>query len=78
MISTRGLYNNFEDAILPIRPGASFIKERLVDLGASGALMSGSGPSVFGIFDSQSAAERARAALASDGVSAFVATSARH
>ncbi len=46
------MYNVFEEAILPLCPEASEIKEKMLELGAIGAMMSGSGPSVFGIFDS--------------------------
>jgi len=54
-----GLYNIFEDAVLPKCEGASQIKKELIRLGANGALMSGSGPSVFGIFGSQNQARKA-------------------
>ena len=39
------------------------LKHRLVDLGATGALMSGSGPTVFGVFKSEAAARSAAADL---------------
>lgn len=69
------LYNIFESAVIPEIPEIETIKSRLADMGASGALMSGSGPSVFGIFDTPEAAKAARDALVSDGFSAFYATS---
>ena len=50
------LYNIFEDAVFPERPIAKRIKEILFEGGAINALMSGSGPAVFGIFDSKDAA----------------------
>ena len=50
-IDPAGLFNVFEEAILPLCPTASAIRARLVELGARAAMMSGSGPSVFGIFD---------------------------
>ncbi len=53
------LYNVFEKAILPIRPVACEIKELLLSSNAKGALMSGSGPTVFGIFDDIKLAENA-------------------
>ncbi len=56
------LYNIFESAILPHRPIAVQIKESLISNGAVGAMMSGSGTAVFGIFkkenDAQAAAEK--------------------
>lgn len=66
------MYNVFEDAILPLCPEASAIKERMLEYGAIGAMMSGSGPSVFGIFDSY---ERAKEAAVKLGDCAHVATS---
>ena len=63
-IDENGLFNAFEPAILPICPGATEAKRMLLELGATGALMSGSGPSVFGLFKSvrtaKSACERMR------------------
>ena len=50
------LYNIFENAILPERPIAAELKETLLKNGALGALMSGSGTAVFGIFDDESLA----------------------
>ena len=61
---------------MPEFPGARGLKARLSSLGARAVLMSGSGPSVFGIFDTPEAAEAARDTLASEGVRAFVAASA--
>ena len=69
------LYNIFEEAILPNCRGALTIKERRIDLGARGALMSGSGPSVFGVFDTAEAAKDAEQELTSCGYRAFVAHS---
>ena len=64
------LYNIFEGAILPTCPAASAIKARLFELGATHAMMSGSGPSVFGIFKGAAEAEHAASVLSSEGVSA--------
>ena len=50
-VAPEGLFNVFEEAILPLCPTAKSIRARLVELGARAAMMSGSGPSVFGIFD---------------------------
>ncbi|MBR2930967.1 MAG: 4-(cytidine 5'-diphospho)-2-C-methyl-D-erythritol kinase [Clostridia bacterium] len=68
-----GLYNVFESVILPTCPGASAIRSQLFSLGAKAALMSGSGPSVFGIFESEAEALAARDALISSGYRAFYA-----
>ncbi|MBE6702593.1 MAG: 4-(cytidine 5'-diphospho)-2-C-methyl-D-erythritol kinase [Ruminococcaceae bacterium] len=65
-------YNMFEEVIQPIRPVVGEIKETMCDYGASAAMMSGSGPSVWGIFADASDAERAKAALLAAGHRAYV------
>lgn len=69
------LYNIFEEAILPRCPGASVLRHRLSLLGASFALMSGSGPSVFGVFTTAEQARKAADALNADGIFASCAES---
>lgn len=69
------LYNIFEDVILPNCPKANSAKKQLISLGASSALMCGSGPSVFGIFENEDAAKNACDELSALGYSAFVAKS---
>ena len=60
----RRMYNVFEDVMEPRRYAEiSSIKAELIDCGALGASMSGSGPSVFGLFDSEAAAREALARL---------------
>ena len=61
----RRMYNVFEDA-LPPRRGAEIqrLKTGLIQQGALGACMSGTGSAVFGLFDSREAARAAREALA--------------
>ncbi len=71
------LYNIFERVILPSCPGAVSLKKRLLELGATHTLMSGSGPSVFGVFLTQEEAKRAEKALQEEGVTAFYAASVR-
>lgn len=46
-----GLYNIFEEPIERMRPSVSLLKRTLLDTGAIAAMMSGSGPSVFGVFE---------------------------
>ena len=58
-LDINSIFNCFETAVLPDCPIASDIKDRMIKLGASASMMSGSGPSVFGIFDSESAAKAA-------------------
>ena len=75
-IDASALYNIFEEAILPECAGASAIKARMLELGALASLMSGSGPSVFGIFDTEEAAKAAESDLIARGYRAYRATSA--
>ena len=65
------LYNVFEPIILAECPGASHVKQRLIELGATLTLMSGSGPSVFGIFDTEDGAARAADTLVKEGIRAY-------
>jgi len=51
------LYNRLEEVVIPRHPQIAKIKKRLLELGACGALMSGSGPSVFGLADDKKNAE---------------------
>lgn len=57
------LGNILESVTVKKYPEISNITKRLKQLGANGALMSGSGPSVFGLFDDEAAANRAFAAM---------------
>ena len=65
--AAENMYNVFESAILPHRPRAARAKELLLENGALGALMSGSGPTVFGVFSDADARFRAGAALLGAG-----------
>jgi len=59
----RRMYNVFED-VLPRRCAEiGVIKNRLLDAGALGAVMTGTGSAVFGLFSDQAAAQKAAAAL---------------
>ncbi len=58
------LCNDFEETIFARYPNIAAIKQSLVDYGAVGALMSGSGSSVFGIFPSEEALHSAQKAIA--------------
>jgi 4-diphosphocytidyl-2-C-methyl-D-erythritol kinase len=55
--------NDLERAVLPTHPQLGVIKEELLRLGAEGAMMSGSGSSVFGVFQDSRRAEQAVVAL---------------
>lgn len=66
-------FNLFESVVLPDRPVARQIKETLQACGAVTAMMSGSGPSVFGVFPKgDGSAEKAREALEALGIPAWV------
>jgi len=58
-----GLYNDLEKVSIRLHPELADIKGYLLDLGAIGALMSGSGPTVFGLFATEDGAETAEVAL---------------
>jgi 4-diphosphocytidyl-2-C-methyl-D-erythritol kinase len=71
-----GLFNDLETVSIGMHPVLADIKQRLISCGALGALMSGSGPTVFGIFETEQQALTARKALsAGSGWSVFRATS---
>ena len=57
------LYNDFERVIFRLEPETERAKRALLGAGARGALLAGSGSSVFGIFDNGAALTRAAATL---------------
>ena len=57
------LRNDFEAVVFQLHPEIGRAREALLGAGARGALLSGSGSSVFGFFDSEGEAERAQRAL---------------
>ena len=74
----RRLYNVFED-VLPKKYAQVFeIKSALLELGAMNAAMSGSGPTVYGIFDNHAAAEKAYEALKADYEQCYLAEPVAH
>ena len=66
------LYNKFESVIIPEIDNVQRIKDIMLSNGALGALMSGSGPSVFGIFDNEKTQISAFDALKNQGIKAFL------
>ena len=58
------LYNDFEIIAERAHPVLKTVKQALLALGARGALMSGSGPTLFGLFASAQALAEAQGALA--------------
>jgi 4-diphosphocytidyl-2-C-methyl-D-erythritol kinase len=57
------LANDLETVTIPVFPVIAEIKAAMLQHGALGAMMSGSGPTVFGLYQDRETAERARAAV---------------
>ncbi|MEP6923305.1 MAG: 4-(cytidine 5'-diphospho)-2-C-methyl-D-erythritol kinase [Pyrinomonadaceae bacterium] len=57
------LKNDFENTIFSLKPEIERVRNKLLEFGASHALMSGSGASVFGIFDNERIREKACCSL---------------
>lgn len=71
------MYNVFED-VLPRSCGdIARLKSRLLDFGALGSVMTGTGSALFGIFDSEAAAENACEALKKECPECWVAKPVR-
>lgn len=69
----RRIFNVFEDVLPPKYSKVFAIKRSLLELGAMNAAMSGSGPTVYGVFDSETAAQRAFAALREEYAQCYLA-----
>ena len=68
------LFNDLETVTVPAYPQVAEIKEQLLQAGAAGVLMSGSGPTVFALTpDFASAAELAGRAALGEDVAVFIA-----
>lgn len=59
----RELHNDLETVSLQMHPELKNFKQMLLDEGALGALMSGSGPTLFGVFADEKSAQEARDAI---------------
>lgn len=70
--AAKNIYNIFEAPVLSRRPVAADVKATLLSAGALGAMMSGSGPSVFGVFDSEKTAANAAKALSAKGYKPYI------
>ena len=66
------VYNIFEPVVSQLQADVSILRAEMMQRGALTAKMSGSGPSVFGIFDREELASSACDALRSMGADAFV------
>ena len=61
-----GLGNILEPAVEPLYPSVSDLKNKLLQTGATGALMSGSGPTVFGLYGNRETVDKALKLLRED------------
>jgi len=59
--------NDLEEVVLAAHPEIAEVKQRLLSLGARHALMSGSGATVFGVFDNSQMIERAESSVRANG-----------
>ncbi len=66
------VYNIFEPVVCRLQGDVTVLREEMLRYGAMVARMSGSGPSVFGIFETESAAEETCQSLRGMGADAFV------
>lgn len=66
LLDSGSFFNAFEVSVFPKHPLVATMKDKILDLGARVALMSGSGASVFGIFADKATAEAAAIALKPD------------
>ena len=64
---TERMGNVLQDVTIPAYPEVERIKEQMKALGALNAMMSGSGPTVFGIFDNEEKAQKACQKLRESG-----------
>jgi len=65
-------YNIFEDVIPKGNTDVSIVKKSMLENGALSAMMSGSGPAVFGVFQDQQQAAETCVALQQKGYKAFL------
>lgn len=68
----RSMYNVFESVILPMHSVAPLLRSFMIENGALGAMMSGSGPSIVGIFTDAEKAGQVQKAISDKGIPAFV------
>ena len=68
----RSAYNAFEEVVCPACPSVESIKHVMREHGAALAQMSGSGPSVFGVFSDPVQAQNAKKALDGAGFRAYL------
>ncbi|MDC7302092.1 4-(cytidine 5'-diphospho)-2-C-methyl-D-erythritol kinase [Agathobacter ruminis] len=64
--------NVLQDVTIPEYPVIGTIKDKMMEYGAVGSMMSGSGPTVFGIFTNAGQARKAKAAIKAAGLAKAV------
>lgn len=64
----RDMGNVLETVTIPAYPVIAEMKEHMMEHGAVGAMMSGSGPTVFGLFDDENTAQAAFEAMKASGL----------
>jgi 4-diphosphocytidyl-2-C-methyl-D-erythritol kinase len=64
---TEGLHNDLEEVSFRLFPELKAIKKRMLAVGALGALMSGSGPTIYGVFDHERTARQAATVFGENG-----------
>lgn len=73
----RQLFNRLEEVTMKRHRELAYLKESILSTGAKGALMSGSGPVVFGLFSSRREARIAQDALAKNKEEIYVVKNGR-
>lgn len=68
----REMYNAFELAVLPDHNNARLVKQIMLDSGAVSAMMSGSGSTIFGLFEDDIALDTAIASLSTAGFDSHI------
>ncbi len=68
----KGMFNIFESVVVPKLPSIENIKNTMLKQGAKGAMMSGSGASVFGLFADDESAKHAQEELKKENIFAKI------
>lgn len=69
---TSNMKNVFEDVVLGVRPTADLVRNAMIESGAIRAMMSGSGPSVFGVFTDEQSAKKVCEKISEIGVASYI------
>ncbi len=69
----KGMFNCFEKGIFKELGEVAELKEKMYSLGAFAAQMTGAGPTVFGLFEEKSAAEKALHTLRDEHILSYIA-----